>query len=85
MQPDKRTLELVDQVRALPGVIALRFEEEKQAWGKWKHGETGKWRPPRPRTVHRLLQLKRKNDPDPQLLALFDRLYQEESTAKDEA
>jgi exonuclease SbcD len=80
LQPDKRTLELVDQVRALPGVIALRFEEPQV-------GNTGNGEPEHRRVGDRpatelfsdYYKLKRKNDPDPQLLALFDRLYREES------
>ena len=86
LQPDKRTLELVDQVRALPGVIALRFEEPGER--EERNGETGNRRiGDRPATelFSDYYKLKRKADPDPQLLALFDRLYQEESTVKDEA
>jgi len=85
LEPDKRTLELVDQVRALPGVIVLRFEEpgEKEE----RSGETEKrgiGDRPATELFSDYYKLKRKADPDPQLLALFDRLYQEESTAKDE-
>ena len=86
LQPDKRVTELVEQIRALPGVIALRFEELDIKNGH--AGEVGKWgngdRPARELFTD-YYRTKRKNDPDPQLLALFDRLYQEESTAKDEA
>src|SRR6185295_16912574 len=34
LQPDKRALELIERVRALPGVIALRFEELQSPNGK---------------------------------------------------
>lgn len=86
LEPDKRTLELVDQVRALPGVLVLRFEDPS---GKEERkGETGNRRiGDRPATelFSDYYERKRKSKPDPQLLALFDRLYREESTAKDEA
>ena len=86
LQPDKRMLELKEHIRALPGVIALRVEEIETKNGG--HGKTGKWgnrdRPAR-EWFTEYYRTKRKNDPDPQLLALFDKLYQEESTAKDEA
>ena len=56
LQPDKRALELVEQIRVLPGVIALRFEEvETKHGGNGKHGDTGKWGSSRARTVYRLL------------------------------
>ena len=87
LQPDKRSLELADQVRALPGVIAMRFEE-KEAKRDEGNGETANRRNgdrPARELFTDYYKTKRKTDPDPQLLALFDRLYQEESTAKDEA
>lgn len=82
LAPDQRTAELVDKVRALPEVISLRFEEpQTTAEG---NGETGK-RGHSDRSASELFrdyyQKKRKADPEPQLLALFDRLYQEASTA----
>lgn len=85
LQPDQRTLELVDQVRALPGVIALRFEEPQPA-GEERSGEAGHRRiGDRPATelFSDYYKLKRKNEPDPQLVALFDRLYREESVGSE--
>jgi exonuclease SbcD len=84
LQPDKRTLELVDHVRALPEVVALRFEESEGR--EERNGETGNGRlGDRPATelFSDYYKLKRKTDPDPQLLALFDRLYREESTGSE--
>jgi len=85
LQPDRRTLELVDQVRALPGVIALRFEEPR-AGSTGIDGSGDRRIGDRPATelFSDYYKLKRKADPDPQLLALFDRLYREESTVHDE-
>ena len=86
LQPDKRALELVEQIRALPGVIALRFEElETRNGGNGNMGTRGNGDRPARELFTDYYRTKRKNDPDPQLLALFDKLYQEESTAKDEA
>ncbi len=86
LAPDQRTAELVDKVRALPEVISLRFEEP-QAVAEG-NGETGK-RGNGDRSASELFrdyyQKKRKADPEPQLLALFERLYQEAATASDEA
>jgi exonuclease SbcD len=84
LQPDQRTLELVDQVRALPGVIAVRFEEPQV--GGERIGESGNRRigdRPAAELFSDYYKLKRKNDPDPQLIALFDRLYREESTGEE--
>jgi len=86
LQPDKRALELVEQIRVLPGVIALRFEEvETKHGGNGNMGTRGNGDRPARELFTDYYRTKRKNDPDPQLLALFDKLYQEESTAKDEA
>lgn len=82
LSPDKRTTELIDQIRALPQVISLRFEEPHiETEG---NGETGK-RGNGDRSASELFrdyyQKKKKTDPEPQLVALFERLYQEASTA----
>lgn len=84
LQPDQRAVELVDQVRALPGVIALRFEElqvaaDDKGNGKWSRNER-----PATEVFSEYYKVKRKTEPDPQLIALFERLYREESTAQDE-
>lgn len=86
LQPDQRILELVDHVRALPGVIALRFEEPQQA-GDERIGQSdnrGLGDRPASELFSDYYKLKRKNDPDPQLVALFDRLYREESMGTEE-
>jgi exonuclease SbcD len=86
LQPDKRTAELVDQIRALPGVISLRFDEPQAILTG--NGESEKRRIG-DRAATELFsdyyKTKRKVEPDPELVALFDRLYREESTATDES
>ncbi len=85
LQPDKRSFELAEQVRTLPGVIALRFEEkETESGGNGKTGIRRSGDRPATELFTEYYKTKRKADPDPQLMALFDRLYQEESTAEDE-
>jgi exonuclease SbcD len=85
LQSDKRTPELVDHVRALPGIISMRFEEPE---GKdERNGGTGSQRigdRPAAELFSDYYKLKRKTEPDPQLLTLFDRLYREESTGSEE-
>jgi hypothetical protein len=75
----------VDHIRALPQVISLRFEESQA--GPDRHGESGNRRNG-DRTAAELFsdyyKTKRKADPEPELVALFARLYQEASTADDE-
>ena len=86
LQPDKHTFELAEQVRTLPGVIAMRFEEvQATSVGNGEAGKRGNGNKPAAELFAEYYKTKRKADPDPQLMALFDRLYQEESTAKDEA
>ena len=85
MQRAHLVFELVDQVRALPGVSVLRFAEPEGR--EERNGETGTRRigdRPAMELFSDYYKLKRKTDPDPQLLALFDRLYREESTVHDE-
>src|SRR5205814_6747900 len=92
-----QTADLVAQVRALPGVIALRFDDSQTM--PWREGDPETHRIPEAQSRHRderpgerpatelfsdYYKRKRKADPDPELLALFDRLYQEVSTAADE-
>lgn len=85
LQADKRAFELAEQVRTLPGVIAMRFEEvETQNRGIGESANRSNGDRPARELFTDYYRTKRKNDPDPQLLALFDRLYQEASTAKDE-
>lgn len=84
LQPDRRAAELRDRIGALPGVIRV-LEESQVTIGKT--GEAGNWGTgDRPATelFSGYYKTKRKTDPDPELMALFARLYQEESTAGDE-
>jgi len=86
LQPDRRNVELVDHIRALPQVISLRFEEPQA--GPDTNGETGNRRNgDRPATelFSDYYKTKRKADPEPELVALFARLYQEVSAASDES
>ncbi len=84
LQPDRRAAELRDRIGALPGVVRV-LEESQVTIGKT--GEAGNWGTgDRPATelFSDYYKTKRKTDPDPELMALFARLYQEESTAGDE-
>lgn len=87
LQPDNRTADLVDRVRALPEVIALRFEEtetEKRGGRSLSDNSVSAGERPAAELFSDYYKTKRKADPQPELLALFDRLYQEVSTAADE-
>lgn len=84
LQTDKRTLEMVDQVRALPGVIAVRFAEPQGAVERPSNGRIPQHDRPATELFSDYYKAKRKTDPDPALIALFARLYQEASTAGDE-
>lgn len=86
LAPDGRTADLVEQIRALPEVISVRFEDPVTAPGSsanlvaQKHHDR-----PAAELFSDYYKAKRKSDPDPQLIALFNRLYQDVSTASDEA
>lgn len=87
LQPDNRTADLVDRVRALPEVIALRFAEtetEKRGGRSLSDNSVSAGERPAAELFSDYYKTKRKADPQPELLALFDRLYQEVSTAADE-
>ena len=81
LRPEGCSLDLVDRVRALPGVVSIRFEEPDVA-------PTRQSSALRDRSATEIFsdyyQAKRKTTPDPQLLEMFVRLYQEVSTAADE-
>ena len=85
LSPDKSAIELVDKIRALPEVISLRFAEPQEA--TTANGERD-YRSHAGRPAGELFReyykSKKKTDPEPQLMALFERLYQEASTASDE-
>lgn len=81
LRPEGRTAELVDSVRALEGVVSIRFEEpdvKPTLHGPSLHDRSAT------EIFGDYYKTKRNTDPDPQLVALFDRLYQEVSTATDE-
>jgi exonuclease SbcD len=85
LQPDNRTVELVEQVRALPEVIALRFAEPQGGIGGIGESESRRTGDrPAKELFSDYYKIKRKTEPEPQLIALFERLYQEASTASDE-
>ena len=84
LSPEKRTLELIDKVRALPEVISLRFEDVQDAVAS--NSDTDRRSQidrPAGELFREYYKTKKKADPDPQLLALFERLYQEASTSSE--
>ena len=82
LSPDKRTAELVDKIRALPEVISLRFEEAQDAAASSSDTDRRSHIDrPAGELFREYYKAKKKADPDPQLLALFERLYQEASTS----
>src|SRR5215813_2675731 len=83
---DKSTSDMVDKVRALPEVISVRFAESQEA-GTTNNDKDQRSYADRPagELFREYYKSKRKTDPGPQLMALFERLYQEASTASDEA
>ncbi len=78
LRPESRASELVDQVRALPGVVSVRFEEPQVL--STPHVSALKDRSA-VELFREYYQAKRRTEPDAQLLELFTRLYQEASTA----
>jgi exonuclease SbcD len=80
LRPEGRALELVDHVRALPGVF-VRFEEPDV---KPTHSSISLKDRSATEIFSDYYKTKRKSDPNPQLLALLARLYQEVSTSADE-
>ena len=83
LKPEGQTSELIERIRALPGVVSLRFEETpvRDTGSETLHN-------PKERPAAELFtgyyKSKRNAPPEPQLVALFERLYQEVSTARDE-
>lgn len=85
LTPDNRTVELVDQIRALPEVISLRFAEPQAVdEGSEETGKRGNGDRSASELFRDYYQRKKKTDPEPQLVSLFERLYQEASTVSDE-
>lgn len=84
LSPDKRAAELVDKVRALPEVISLRFAEAQDAApGSGDADRRSHIDRPAGELFREYYKIKKKTDPEPQLLALFERLYQEVSTSRE--
>ena len=84
LQPDGLTTELADRVRALPEVISLRFEEGQAA--ALSDGDAVLHSPgdrPAAELFSEYYKTKRKTDPEPELVALFNRLYQEVNAGND--
>ena len=87
LQPQGLTQDLVEQVRALPGVISLRFEDlqtVKQELGG-AVTQNGNGERPAVELFSEYYKIKRKMEPEPDLIALFNRLYQEVNTADGES
>lgn len=84
LTPDNRTIELVDQIRALPEVISLRFEEPQGVdEGNGEAGKRGNGDRSASELFRDYYQRKKKTDPEPQLVSLFERLYQEASVSSE--
>jgi exonuclease SbcD len=84
LSPDKRTAELIDKIRALPEVIALRFEDAQDATAN--NDDTGRRSHidrPAGELFREYYKSKKKADPEPQLVELFERLYQEASASRE--
>ena len=83
IKSEGQSSDLIEQIRALPGVVSLRFEATQA-----RDLEKGEVQNPSERPAAELFtdyyKSKRNVDPEPQLIALFERLYQEVSTARDE-
>ena len=83
LQPAGQTSELIEHIRALPEVVSLRFEDTQT-----RGSVSGAVHNPSERPAAELFtdyyKSKRGAEPEPQLVALFERLYQEVSTARDE-
>ena len=78
-----QTSELIEHIRALPGVVSLRFEDTQP-----KDAGSRAIQNPSERPAAELFtdyyKSRRNAEPEPQLVALFERLYQEVSATSDE-
>lgn len=83
LKPEGQTSELIERIRALPGVVSLRFEDAQTG-----ETESQAIHNPSERPAAELFtdyyKSRRKAEPEPQLVALFERLYREVGTARDE-
>ena len=83
LKPEGQMSELIEQIRALPGVVSLRFEETSASDSVSEAVHNPKERPAAELFTD-YYKSKRGAEPEPPLVALFERLYQEVSTARDE-
>ncbi len=83
LKPEGLSSELIEPIRALPGVVSLRFEETSASDSVSEAVHNPKERPAAELFTD-YYKSKRGAEPEPQLVALFERLYQEVSTARDE-
>ena len=83
LKPEGQTSELIEQIRTLPGVVSFRFEEMSASDSVDETIHNPKERPAAELFTN-YYKSKRGAEPEPQLVALFERLYQEVSTARDE-
>ena len=84
LKPEGQTSELIERIRALPGVVSVRFEDAQTG-----EAESEAINNPSERPAAELFtdyyKSRRKAEPEPQLVALFERLYREVGTARDES
>ena len=83
LKPESLSSELIEPIRVLPGVVSLRFEEASASDSVSEAVHNPKERPAA-ELFSDYYKSKRGAEPEPQLVALFERLYQEVSTARDE-
>lgn len=84
LSPEKPNMELVARIRALPAVISLRFAEPQEATTTSNERDRRSHADRPAGELFREYYKSRKNiDPEPQLMALFERLYQEAATASE--
>ncbi len=81
VKPEGQMSELIERIRALPGVVSFRFEDtqSRDAGREALHSQR-----PAAELFTDYYQTRRKATPEPQLVALFERLYREVSTDSDE-
>ena len=83
IQSEGQSATLIEQIRALPEVVSIRFEDA-QTSDKASEAVPNPSEKPAAELFTDYYKTKRNADPGPQLVALFERLYQEVSTARDE-
>ncbi|MCS6925269.1 MAG: exonuclease SbcCD subunit D [Candidatus Binatia bacterium] len=84
LQPDGSAPELVERLRALPHVIAVRFADLPFAEERDRSPQQGLKERPATDLFREYYKTKRQADPAPELVELFARLYQEVSGGSEE-